>query len=78
MRCPKLTQLCHYQDREKELVQAVVKDGVVATTATATTAALNPATAAKVTFCLPILLATCLASAPAAIPMSDRQLLFTL
>mmetsp|Transcript_83883 Transcript_83883/g.125752 ORF Transcript_83883/g.125752 Transcript_83883/m.125752 type:complete len:356 (+) Transcript_83883:132-1199(+) len=36
------------QDREKELVQAVVKDGVVATTATATTAALNPATAAKV------------------------------
>ena len=39
-------QIVH--DRELELMQAAVKDGVVATTATAATVALNPATAAKV------------------------------
>mmetsp|Transcript_5793 Transcript_5793/g.13455 ORF Transcript_5793/g.13455 Transcript_5793/m.13455 type:complete len:364 (-) Transcript_5793:2284-3375(-) len=39
-------QIVH--DREVELMQAAVKDGVVATTATAATVALNPATAAKV------------------------------
>ena len=43
------------QAREIELVEAVVKDGVVATTATATTAALNPATAAKVAYTSPLI-----------------------
>ena len=36
------------KERETEFMSAVVKDGTVATTATAATVALNPATATKV------------------------------
>ena len=38
-------------ERESEFMSAIVKDGTVATTATAATVALNPATATKVRPC---------------------------